>query len=116
MTPNFFRIFRILLTNVEERGVQFLIKVHKDLLLGADSSMINITVLLFYVAVVNGSWSMWKNVSVCSAVCARGSQEQHRECNNPPPINGGQNCQGNSSRTVPCNTQPCPGKHILDHP
>ena len=36
-----------------------------------------------------------------------------RECNNPPPSNGGLDCVGSGIRQHRCNTDACPGeKHI----
>ena len=30
-------------------------------------------------------------------------------CTNPMPAHGGDNCTGNTSRTISCNVEPCPG-------
>ena len=42
-------------------------------------------------------------------MCGGGVVTQTRSCTNPPPQHGGQNCTGNTTRTVMCNTQVCPG-------
>ncbi|XP_014668649.1 PREDICTED: SCO-spondin-like [Priapulus caudatus] len=56
---------------------------------------------------VNGSWSTWGPWSSCSADCDGGTQLRYRECNMPPPKNGGANCPGNSVSTSTCNLDPC---------
>ena len=49
--------------------------------------------------------SEWTQVSSCSATCGGGSQIQTRRILRPAPEGG--SCPA-LSRTVPCNTQPCP--------
>ena len=56
---------------------------------------------------VNGGWGPWSDSSACSASCGVGTQSQTRECNNPPPANGGNPCPGLETQEVSCNLGPC---------
>ncbi|KAK3092700.1 hypothetical protein FSP39_006142 [Pinctada imbricata] len=58
--------------------------------------------------IVHGGWSTWSSSGQCSKSCGGGAMTQKRECNNPKPKNGGQNCIGGSTRTLACNTHNCP--------
>lgn len=60
---------------------------------------------------VDGGWSRWHTHRHhrCSVTCGGGVHTWHRNCNNPHPAYGGQECQGPSTKTVVCKTQPCPG-------
>ncbi|XP_014398054.1 PREDICTED: complement component C8 alpha chain [Myotis brandtii] len=49
-------------------------------------------------AKAEGRWSCWSTWSACSA----GTQERRRECNNPPPKNGGRSCPGRNVQTQAC--------------
>ena len=60
--------------------------------------------------VVDGGWSNWTLWTSCTVPCGEGTRERSRECNNPPPQYGGNDCEGSSSETCFCNSQPCPGK------
>ena len=57
-------------------------------------------------------WSSWGRWSECSKSCGGGSQEKRRTVATTAKY-GGRECQGRSSRTRSCKTQPCPGKIIL---
>jgi len=57
---------------------------------------------------INGGWSGWGPFGGCSRACGTGTMTQYRQCNNPPPANGGSYCPGSASNTVHCNTHPCP--------
>ncbi|CAG0882076.1 unnamed protein product [Cyprideis torosa] len=58
--------------------------------------------------VVDGRWSEWGTLhSSCSVTCGGGTVTEHRSCSDPPPRNGGKECEGNSTRQSPCNTDPC---------
>ena len=46
----------------------------------------------------------------CSASCGTGTQSRTRTCNEPPPQNGGEDCDGDDTESQDCNTQECPGK------
>jgi hypothetical protein len=56
---------------------------------------------------VHGGWSGWTVVSACDKECGTGLMKKERNCNNPSPQHGGNNCSGNNTETVACNTQPC---------
>jgi len=63
---------------------------------------------------VDGVWSDWSEgvaQGSCSVTCGGGTVAmlQTRQCNNPAPLNGGNQCQGSSTQTVnvACNTQSC---------
>ena len=58
---------------------------------------------------MDGNFTAWVNVSECSVTCGGGRQYQRRNCTNAMPADGGDNCTGNTSRTISCNVQPCPG-------
>ena len=62
---------------------------------------------------VDGHWSPWGQYSQCTKTCGRGSQYRNRACDNPAPSSGGKHCLGPSQQSNECNTQGCPGKHIL---
>ncbi|XP_022785365.1 A disintegrin and metalloproteinase with thrombospondin motifs adt-1-like isoform X2 [Stylophora pistillata] len=56
---------------------------------------------------VDGHWSPWGRYGKCSKSCGGGYQHRNRNCNNPPPTNGGAGCRGPSRQTRKCNSRPC---------
>ncbi|XP_031566332.1 uncharacterized protein LOC116301420 [Actinia tenebrosa] len=56
---------------------------------------------------IDGGWSDWTSWSSCPVTCGGGSQSRTRTCTNPPPANGGADCQGNSRQTRYCATNTC---------
>jgi hypothetical protein len=56
---------------------------------------------------VNGGFSDWINYGSCSAPCNGGIQTERRLCNNPAPEFGGNECFGETYKTVKCNETPC---------
>lgn len=46
----------------------------------------------------DGQWNCWSNWSPCSG----GHKTRQRQCNNPPPQNGGSPCLGPASETLNC--------------
>ncbi|XP_036410900.1 SCO-spondin [Megalops cyprinoides] len=56
---------------------------------------------------VDGQWSEWAEWSQCDALCSGGVRTRNRTCSNPPPKNGGRDCEGMTLQTQGCNTQPC---------
>lgn len=61
-----------------------------------------------------GRWGAWRAVDECSALCGGGEirRRRERQCDNPPPEEGGEDCHGNHTEimVVPCNVHKCPGK------
>ncbi|KAM4641205.1 complement component C8 beta chain [Discoglossus pictus] len=47
---------------------------------------------------IDGNWGCWSVMTPCS----RGTRTRQRECNNPPPKNGGNHCEGASTETNNC--------------
>ncbi|XP_039591708.1 hemicentin-1 isoform X2 [Polypterus senegalus] len=58
---------------------------------------------------VDGNWGPWQSWNECSASCGGGERTRVRLCNNPPPVNEGRSCPGDSSQVSKCNIQACPG-------
>ncbi|XP_065179031.1 A disintegrin and metalloproteinase with thrombospondin motifs adt-2-like [Sycon ciliatum] len=58
---------------------------------------------------VNGQWSPWTVWSGCSQSCGTsGVRTRTRDCDNPPPSNGGTVCRGATSERETCNLVQCP--------
>lgn len=57
--------------------------------------------------VVHGFWSSWSEFSSCSRTCGGGVTLRTRQCNNPRPAFGGNNCEGPDVEAELCNQQPC---------
>ncbi|XP_078681317.1 cartilage intermediate layer protein 2-like isoform X1 [Branchiostoma floridae x Branchiostoma belcheri] len=57
---------------------------------------------------VHGGWSAWSVWSPCDKTCGTGTQTRTRECDNPTPQFGGDDCVGDKEETRTCNTQECP--------
>nr|XP_015827622.2 A disintegrin and metalloproteinase with thrombospondin motifs 13 [Nothobranchius furzeri] len=57
--------------------------------------------------VVNGSWSSWSEFSSCSRTCGGGVTLRARQCNNPRPAFGGNDCDGSDIEAELCHQQPC---------
>ena len=55
---------------------------------------------------IDGSWGTWSDWSSCSTACV-GSQRT-RQCDDPPPLNGGSECPGYSQEGRSCNRKNCP--------
>nr|XP_022286228.1 semaphorin-5A-like [Crassostrea virginica] len=56
---------------------------------------------------IDGHWSDWMHWSSCSATCGIGTKTRLRICNNPAPLNGGENCFGNVSEMQYCDEAIC---------
>jgi len=57
----------------------------------------------------DGGWSDWSDYTACSYSCGGGVQHRKRSCTNPPPQNGGMDCEGESiGHWRICNPQECP--------
>ncbi|KAG7480504.1 hypothetical protein MATL_G00056850 [Megalops atlanticus] len=57
--------------------------------------------------VVHGSWSSWSEFSACSRTCGGGVTSRRRQCTNPRPAFGGNDCVGGDTEAELCNRQPC---------
>ena len=68
-----------------------------------------ITLFYFCPNLVNGQWGSWGSFSTCTKTCGTGTQIRVRECNNPPPSDGGSDCIGAAEDTQNCNTNACQG-------
>ncbi|XP_034026685.1 A disintegrin and metalloproteinase with thrombospondin motifs 3 isoform X2 [Thalassophryne amazonica] len=61
----------------------------------------------------DGAWGSWDKFGVCSRSCGTGVRFRTRQCNNPAPSSGGQDCPGVNYEYQLCNTDDCP-KHFED--
>ncbi|KAL8616330.1 hypothetical protein ACOMHN_056273 [Nucella lapillus] len=59
-------------------------------------------------AVINGMWGEWGRWSRCSVTCGRGTRSRTRQCDHPPPSNGGRGCAGYRIQYTQCPSVPCP--------
>lgn len=57
---------------------------------------------------VNGGYSEWSAFGDCNKTCGPGTKKRTRTCSNPPPANGGKNCEGPVDEVQDCNVKPCP--------
>ena len=60
---------------------------------------------------ISGGYTSWSNFSECSVSCGGGGTRfRTRNCTNPTPRHGGEDCSniGPTTETVKCNTHPCP--------
>ena len=70
---------------------------------------------------VDGEWSSWQPMGICSASCGGGMQGMYRMCDNPSPYNGGLMCElsdGSGNRGMKdikmttCGISPCQGTYL----
>ena len=81
-------------------------------LLPSIRAFVNIIVLLFKIQGVDGQWSLWNAWGACSKTCGGGTKTRHRRCDSPSPYGSGQNCVGNPTESIRCNTKLCPPRKI----
>ncbi|XP_062517870.1 coadhesin-like [Corticium candelabrum] len=62
---------------------------------------------LGYLCPIDGAWGAW-TMGACTRSCGGGFRLTVRQCDNPPPRNGGSNCEGTSRQFETCSTQCCP--------
>lgn len=66
--------------------------------------------LIWKSTTVNGSWTEWSDWGSCSLTCGDGGiKKRIRTCTNPPPANGGLECEGAGEETEACKAGECPG-------
>ena len=58
---------------------------------------------------VDGNWNTWEGFGRCSVTCGGGNMIRTRVCNNPPPMNGGNSCQGSDREARECGIESCAG-------
>jgi len=68
---------------------------------------------------VDGGWGEWSAWSECKTSCGAvaasdealndSQQTRSRQCDQPRPTNGGQDCVGPPTESIPCPSTPCPG-------
>ncbi|XP_046859272.1 LOW QUALITY PROTEIN: tolloid-like protein 1 [Xenia sp. Carnegie-2017] len=56
---------------------------------------------------IHGGWSEWSKWSNCSKLCGQGYQRRLRQCNQPIPSLGGQNCNGTNVENRTCRNSVC---------
>ena len=59
---------------------------------------------------VHGNFSEWSLFSKCSRTCGNGTRKRYRNCTEPTPMHGGNDCSslGSNIQIVNCNERPCP--------
>lgn len=88
--------------------VSYVICVHVD-------EVLLISILIFYLSVVNGMYGTWSLWSECDRTCGGGARVRSRSCTNPPAQFGGSDCSsiGPDRETELCNLNSCPGKKVV---
>ncbi|XP_069780995.1 A disintegrin and metalloproteinase with thrombospondin motifs 3-like isoform X1 [Narcine bancroftii] len=61
----------------------------------------------------DGNWGSWSKLGSCSRTCGSGVRFRTRQCNNPAPANGGQDCPGINYEYQLCSKEDCP-RHYED--
>jgi hypothetical protein len=56
---------------------------------------------------VDGSWGEWGEFSDCTKSCGGGTMWRQRQCDYPPPMNGGADCKGSRIQRRQCNAFSC---------
>jgi hypothetical protein len=49
-------------------------------------------------------WGLWTEWNACSSTCGLGKRQRNRLCDNPPPLPGGNTCDGDEEETEACST------------
>ncbi|PIK51722.1 putative SCO-spondin-like [Apostichopus japonicus] len=61
-----------------------------------------------HICPVQGNWTSWTGWSDCPVTCGGDIQTRYRLCTNPPPLFGGDPCQGDMNEERDCSTTGCP--------
>ena len=59
---------------------------------------------------MHGNWAEWTEWGVCDMPCNTGLQIRTRECDNPVPEFGGDECMGEMREHRECNKHACASK------
>lgn len=70
--------------------------------------MLNYYQIVIKILISDGWWSGWTEFGECSTSCGNGVHFRTRQCNNPAPQNGGQDCSGSSHEFKACTNGLCP--------
>ncbi|XP_078346349.1 uncharacterized protein LOC144631708 isoform X1 [Oculina patagonica] len=57
---------------------------------------------------VDGGFSNWSDWGPCPVTCGGGTHKRVRTCTNPPPQNGGKDCEGPKEVVQTCSSNECP--------
>lgn len=66
----------------------------------------------FFPSPVDGNFTTWGPWTSCSLTCGNGTRSRFRNCTNPPPQHGGNDCLGPRNETQDCFDGSCPGWHF----
>ena len=69
--------------------------------------LISLNISISLIVAQNGGWTLFGRYGACSATCGGGTKIRQRTCTNPPPLYGGNDCNGHSTESISCNTNPC---------
>ncbi|KAL9955603.1 hypothetical protein ACROYT_G036947 [Oculina patagonica] len=69
---------------------------------------ITMRVELFGCREVDDGFSNWSDWGPCSVTCGGGTHKRVRTCTNPPPQNGGKDCEGLKEMSQKCSSNECP--------
>ena len=59
---------------------------------------------------MHGNWTSWGDWGTCSVTCGSGFVVRSRDCTNPKPQHGGDDCPGVAKEFKDCEVEtPCPG-------
>ena len=62
---------------------------------------------------MDGAFGNWIEWSDCTKRCGGGMQYRTRECNNPLPSGGGEDCKGSNIETQKCGVEICRSNFIF---
>ena len=62
---------------------------------------------------VNGQWTIWSGYEACSETCGDGIKSKRRNCTEPVPQYGGDDCEGDSTEEATCKVEECPSMFNL---
>ena len=101
-------------TRCPGKSILWYIILHHDYFIFLLFSYSKFSILAHFIIAVNGRWGLWSPYSSCTKTCGIGSKKRTRECTNPPPLAGGENCVGETEQIIQCNTNSCSGKCAVE--